>query len=423
MQLNEPLIRAPALEEAIDSEPLIVAPDTLLVEVIALISQALGSSCSLPSFNSLPDSVPITGARSSCVLVMQDHQLLGIFTERDIVRLTADGMNFAGVKIAEVMVKEVITLPQSAVQDIFAALFLFRRYRIRHLPIVDDCGKLVGIVSPDSIRQVLRPANLLKLRRVSEVMSHQVVHAPLTTSVLSLAQLMTKKRVSCVVITEEDEEKRLLPVGIVTERDIVQFQSLQLNLAKTQAQVVMSTPLFLLSPQDSLWTAHQEMQQRRVRRLVVSWNWGQRLGIVTQTSLLRVFDPMEMYGIVETLQQTIQQLEAERLQNSNTQLQQQSTAKIVNGQEQLEPKSLDSPPQIRTINSTHNQLTDTTAQQLQTLLSTIQISLESLLHEPNLSPELQQSRLNAALTEVERMRNLVQEGKRQETEGRREKSL
>jgi hypothetical protein len=49
-----------------------------------------------------------------------------------------------------------------------------------------------------------------------------------------------------------------------------------------------------------------------VGRLVVSWNWGRGLGIVTQTSLLRVFDPMEMYGVIENLQQTIQQLESER---------------------------------------------------------------------------------------------------------------
>jgi CBS domain-containing protein len=34
-------------------------------------------------------------------------------------------------------------------QDIFAALFLFRRYRIRHLPIVDDQGQLVGVISLD----------------------------------------------------------------------------------------------------------------------------------------------------------------------------------------------------------------------------------------------------------------------------------
>ncbi|MGQ4647837.1 CBS domain-containing protein [Lyngbya aestuarii] len=74
-----------------------------------------------------------------------------------------------------------------------------------------------------------------------------------------------------MVITQEDVERGSLPVGIITERDIVQFQSLQLDLSQTKAETVMSTPLFMLSPEDSLWTAHQEMQQRYLRRLVVSW--------------------------------------------------------------------------------------------------------------------------------------------------------
>ncbi|MFM7795100.1 MAG: CBS domain-containing protein, partial [Microcystis panniformis] len=205
-----------------------------------------------------------------------------------------------------------ITLPQQSAQDIFAALFLFRRYRIRHLPIVDDQGHLIGVISHESIRQILRPANLLRFRRVSDVMTTQVVQAPLTATVLQLAQLMAEHRVSCVVITQRNSEDNDYPVGIVTERDLVQFQAVQIDLHKTRAQTVMSTPLFLLNPEDSLWTAHQEMQKRRVGRLVVSWNWGRGLGIVTQTSLLRVFDPMEMYGVIENLQQTIQQLESER---------------------------------------------------------------------------------------------------------------
>jgi predicted transcriptional regulator len=210
------------------------------------------------------------------------------------------------------MVHPLITLPQQSAQDIFAALFLFRRYRIRHLPIVDDQGHLIGVISHESIRQILRPANLLRFRRVSDVMTSQVVQAPLTATVLQLAQLMAEHRVSCVVITQRNSEDNDYPVGIVTERDLVQFQAVQIDLHKTKAQTVMSTPLFLLNPEDSLWTAHQEMQKRRVGRLVVSWNWGRGLGIVTQTSLLRVFDPMEMYGVIENLQQTIQQLESER---------------------------------------------------------------------------------------------------------------
>ncbi len=318
MPLDTPLSWAPDLEEAIERQPLTVLPTTPLVEAIALISQSHSRLCALTddlSFLSPPSR------SASCVLVMQGQELLGILTERDVVRLTAQAINLAETTVADVMVHPLITLPQQSVQDIFAALFLFRRYRIRHLPIVDDQGHLVGVISHESIRKILRPANLLRFRRVSDVMTTQVVQAPLTATVLQLAQLMAAHRVSCVVITQRNSEDNDHPVGIVTERDIVQFQAAQIALHKTQSQTVMSTPLFLLSPEDSLWTAHQEMQKRRVGRLVVSWNWGQGLGIVTQTSLLRVFDPMEMYGVIENLQQTIQQLKAERsLSNSSSQL-------------------------------------------------------------------------------------------------------
>ncbi|MGK7926664.1 MAG: CBS domain-containing protein [Spirulina sp.] len=302
------------LEEAIDRHPLIVASDTLATDAIALMSQIRGQTCHLetsPASESNPFCPP--RSHSSCVLVMERSQLQGIFTERDIVRLVASDRDIAGVPIREVMTAPVISISQNHFQDIFAALFLFRRYRIRHLPITDEAGQLVGVVSAESLRRILRPANLLKIRRVVDVMTKQVVSAFLQATVLEIAQLMTAHRVSCIVIVQTDGD-RLHPVGIVTERDIVQFQALQLNLPSICVRDVMSTPLFLLNPEDSLWRAHQEMQKRHVRRLVVSRNWGRDLGIVTQTSLLKVFDPMEMYDAIEMLQQTVKQLEAEKSQ-------------------------------------------------------------------------------------------------------------
>ncbi len=309
MSLDRSVGVVPSLADAIDRDPLIVAPDVPVIEVIGLISRSHDRACRLSgvSVAAMPE-LPARGA--SCVLIMEHDRLLGILTERDVVRLAADGIDLEGVPISAVMIHPVITLSEATPQDVFAALFLFRRYRIRHLPVVNDTGELMGVISHESIRQILRPANLLRLRRVADVMTDQVIHAPLTASVLELAKLMATNRVSCVVIMQLDERQNPVPVGIVTERDIVQFQALQINLAKTQAQTVMSTPLFLLSPEDSLWLAHQEMQKRRVGRLVVSWNWQQGLGLVTQTSLLRVFDPMEMYSVIENLQDTIQELQA-----------------------------------------------------------------------------------------------------------------
>jgi signal-transduction protein with cAMP-binding, CBS, and nucleotidyltransferase domain len=314
MPFDDPFRSGSVIEDAIDRHPLTVSPDALLVDVIVLMSQTRGGQCTLPDGHEPLEAISLREARSSGVLIMQNARLLGIFTERDIVQLIAAGVQFQGLSIGEVMIHPVITLPQTDFRDIFAALFLFRRHRIRHLVLVDTQGLLVGVVTPESIRRVLHPANLLKIRRVADVMTTQVIQTPLTASVLSLAQLMAQHRVSCVVLTEGTAELGRIPVGIVTERDIVQFQALELDLFKTQAQTVMSTPLFLLSPEDSLWLAHQEMQRRYVQRLVVSWDWGQGLGIVTQTSLLRVFDPVEMYGVIETLQRTIYELESRKME-------------------------------------------------------------------------------------------------------------
>ena len=250
---------------------------------------------------------------SSCVLIVEGIKLQGILTERDIVKLSARQFSFESVTVAEVMTHPVQTLTISQVKDVFAPLFLFRRYRIRHLPVVDDKNYLLGVISLLSIRRVMRPTSLLKVRRVADVMSRNIIHAPANTTVLQVAQLMTTNRISCVIITQTDlEDNILIPVGIITERDILQFQFLEARLNNLVAEQVMSKPLFLLRPEDSLLKAHQQMQRLRVRRLVVSGNWGQKISIITQTSMLRVFDPMEMFRVIETLQSTIQQLEKEK---------------------------------------------------------------------------------------------------------------
>ena len=310
MQPENQLIYTPNIQDAINKEPLVLAPDKLLVDIIACMSQASFNSCKPVTELSLKDEEHIS--LPTCALIMQDQEIIGIITERDIVRIAAAGMDWTTLTAADVMAYPVKTLSIEDFNDIFAVMFLFRRYQIRHLPIVDSQNRLVGIAEPSSIRKVLKPASLLKLRRVSELMSTSVVCASPTDSLLVLAKLMAEHRVSCVVIVETTTEDRLKPVGIVTERDIVQFQAMGSNLSKSTAEDSMSTPLYVLNPSDSLWSAHQEMLKRKVRRLVVSWNWGQSLGIITQTSILKVFDPLEMYSIIETLQGIIKQLKDEK---------------------------------------------------------------------------------------------------------------
>jgi PAS domain S-box len=330
----------PTLDQVIDHYPLTVAPDTPLAEVITLMGQRR-PSCSLNAdipptdiYQQLteianpPTSSACRDAAGICVFVVekslekfsshsaQNSQLQGIFTDRDLVDLIASGKNLKGVTIAEVMRQPAATLIKSETQDLFSAIILLRQRRIHHLPILDSDGQLLGVITPESIRQaMLQPANILKMRSVKEVMTAQVIQAPRSASVISLAELMAQHRVSCVVITESTELSMNLsfpiPVGIVTERDIVEFQALDIDLSQTLAETVMSTPLFSLKQEDSLWVAHQEMQQRLVRRLVVTGEQGELLGIVTQTNLLRVLDPMEMSAVIDVLHNSVAQRSSE----------------------------------------------------------------------------------------------------------------
>ncbi|MBE9128688.1 MULTISPECIES: PAS domain S-box protein [unclassified Coleofasciculus] len=160
MPIQELPISSLAIETAIDSHPLTVAPETPLAEVIALMSQNRKSRNNehSPLSSSLRDE-----GRTSCVLVMEGVQLVGLLTEQDVVKLTDRGVGSVGVPVGNVMTKDLITLKQSDFQDIFAVLNLFCQHRIHHLPLVSDRGQLVGMVTPQSICQLMYGAiNLLQ---------------------------------------------------------------------------------------------------------------------------------------------------------------------------------------------------------------------------------------------------------------------
>jgi CBS domain-containing protein len=73
-------------------------------------------------------------------------RMVGIISERDILRAWATRQSSLDpLRVSEIMTREVTTCaPNDSVQD---AMGMMTERRIRHLPIVDDRGDLVGIVS------------------------------------------------------------------------------------------------------------------------------------------------------------------------------------------------------------------------------------------------------------------------------------
>ncbi len=339
---NTSSIYSSPLDRAIDPHPLIVSPETPIAKVLGLMNP-MRVSCHISGDR--PNSVTSNGfgsvAKRSYVLVVEASRLIGIFTERDILKLTTAVACSIGLTIGDVMTPSPITLKQSDSPDIFTAIFILRQHQIRHLPVVDADNRLLGIITREAIYDALQPVNLQSnLRTVAEVMTKKVIYAPKTFTALDLAQLMVKHQVNYIVIIEakiphprarasrenspflSSNSPVLIPVGIVTERDIVQFHALELNFSQIPVAQAMSAPLFCVSPTDSLGRAHQEMQRHCVRRLVVVGSQGELLGVLSQESLPPIFNQSEMYGTIELLQQAVDD-RASKLQLANEQLQQE----------------------------------------------------------------------------------------------------
>lgn len=112
--------------------------------------------------------------------------------------------------------------------------------------------------------------------RVDSVMERDIVTADKFDSVLVLAQKL-RDRIGAVIILDDER----IPVGIVTERDIVEaLLRFKTSILEKQALDLMRTPLIVMSPDASIEAASDLMRGKMIRRVPVVEN-QKLLGIVS----------------------------------------------------------------------------------------------------------------------------------------------
>jgi CBS domain-containing protein len=118
--------------------------------------------------------------QTGSLLVMDGDELLGIITERDVLRVVAEGRSVDDTLVSDVMTKDVVTVnPGVSLRE--AAAIMTERW-IRHLPVVER-GRVVGILSqrdlagvlagalnePDALEQLVDASQLARDRRLKRI--------------------------------------------------------------------------------------------------------------------------------------------------------------------------------------------------------------------------------------------------------------
>jgi len=103
------------------------------------------------------------------VVVCDASRLVGIFTERDVLRLAGEGVDLDATRVADVMTRDVATVTPDT--GLLAAARLMGERRIRHLPVVEG-ENVLGVVG---IRDILG-ALTERLWRTRDEDARETVH-------------------------------------------------------------------------------------------------------------------------------------------------------------------------------------------------------------------------------------------------------
>jgi signal transduction histidine kinase len=100
--------------------------------------------------------------------------LIGLLTERDIIRLSSKGKPFEQLLIQQVMSHPVISIQESELTDIKAALSLFKEHSIRHLPVLQG-DRIVGLLAQESLTEMLAQTVLQLEAKLTGLSDQKVV--------------------------------------------------------------------------------------------------------------------------------------------------------------------------------------------------------------------------------------------------------
>lgn len=136
--------------------------------------------------------------------------------------------------------------------------------------------------------------------RAAQIGTRRVLQASESVSVAQAAVLMSKHQTGCLVIVRE-EDGRTVPVGIVTDRDLV-IRALagQLDPASSALGAVMSAPLLCCYHDCTIDEVVLSMHDAGVRRLPVVDDSGALVGIISADDVLVALHAM-VGQVTETL--------------------------------------------------------------------------------------------------------------------------
>ncbi len=229
--------------------------------------------------------------------VTNNKELVGIISERDIADKLGsskyESMPASRLHISSVMIKDVLTVPQTMQLEDVAKLMLDNG--IGSVPVMDD-DKMVGIVSKADFVTLATGIAFDKIA-VKEIMSKDVIYVSSAERLVHARRVMLEAHVGRLPIIDEDKL-----VGMITSKDLMRafidfrkkvpekYQKSQIK--EVLVEDIMSRNPTFVSKDASITEVAEIMIETGFNGLPVVEN-SEVIGIITQTDILRLIEKLE----------------------------------------------------------------------------------------------------------------------------------
>ncbi|HIK15976.1 MAG TPA: CBS domain-containing protein [Leptolyngbyaceae cyanobacterium M33_DOE_097] len=141
------------LMAAIVRDPILVSINATVMDAIAQMHPKIPSDLPEDTENNKQDAF-YEAERSSCVMVVDQNRLVGVLTERDIVRLSSQ-RTCLNIAIQQGMTQPSCTLQAAALPDLLEVMQLLQQHQIHHLPVLNQQNYPVGLVTQATLQRVI----------------------------------------------------------------------------------------------------------------------------------------------------------------------------------------------------------------------------------------------------------------------------
>lgn len=254
------------------------------MKLITLKSIVSDQVLSLRATQTISNALEMMSERSfsSVIIVDEDIRPIGIFTERDALRVVADSINL------EKPLSEVMTLEPFCVEE---SVYLHDAYTImeekgyRHLVVVDGQKCFVGVVSEGDFLRHIGFEELGKFKLVADAMSGSPLIVSLESPLFEVAALMHERKCDYAVVLRGAQ-----PVGLVTERDIAHWYALKGNSNDIKIEKLLLRNVHFIQKGTPLQEAAIRMEEHGVHQLIVVDEGENLVGLLSRHDVLHAIN-------------------------------------------------------------------------------------------------------------------------------------